>query len=274
MKLEKIIKVILHVQFSTFTPCTLHKQVQLAILGILMNFYQWHLDDPVDQWEMQRNDRTEERQGNRNPYIDHPELVGRAWGFVVIPSVSFTTTSGSIDEGNSGTTTYQVTVSASSAPTDDITLDIAIDGSSTATSSTDYTLSTTSLTLTNSDFSKTVSISVVGDTDFESDETVVLKIQNLSSNASLGDDTHTLTIENDDSDCAVPNTAASNLAQSNVLSSSASISWTNGNGANRLVLVKETSDFVNGDMPVDGQSYSASSAFGAGDAIGGAFVVF
>ena len=29
-----------------------------------------------------------------------------------------------------------------------------------------------------------------------------------------------------------------------------------------------------GDMPVDGQSYSASSAFGAGDAIGGAFVVF
>ncbi len=32
--------------------------------------YQWHV-----------NDRIEVAQGNRNPYIDHPELVCQAWGF-------------------------------------------------------------------------------------------------------------------------------------------------------------------------------------------------
>lgn len=35
----------------------------------------WHLEDPVDAEEMLRNDRIEELQHNRNPFIDHPEYV-------------------------------------------------------------------------------------------------------------------------------------------------------------------------------------------------------
>ena len=35
-------------------------------------FYEWHKDDPVDAWELQRNSRAESVQGNRNPFIDHP----------------------------------------------------------------------------------------------------------------------------------------------------------------------------------------------------------
>lgn len=42
--------------------------------------FQWHINDPADETEIQRNSRIEERQGNRNPYIDHPRLVARAWG--------------------------------------------------------------------------------------------------------------------------------------------------------------------------------------------------
>lgn len=42
--------------------------------------FQWHLDDPVDATEKERNDRIDEKQGNRNPYIDHPDLVAKAWG--------------------------------------------------------------------------------------------------------------------------------------------------------------------------------------------------
>ena len=42
--------------------------------------FQWHLNDPVDAAEKERNKRIEERQGNRNPYIDHPKLVAKAWG--------------------------------------------------------------------------------------------------------------------------------------------------------------------------------------------------
>jgi len=41
--------------------------------------YAWHLDDPVNAVEQTRNDRTEVAQGNRNPYVDHPDWVYLAW---------------------------------------------------------------------------------------------------------------------------------------------------------------------------------------------------
>lgn len=36
---------------------------------------QWHLEDPPDSWEIARNDYIYSVQGNRNPFIDHPEWV-------------------------------------------------------------------------------------------------------------------------------------------------------------------------------------------------------
>ncbi|MBI2519222.1 MAG: endonuclease [Bdellovibrio sp.] len=36
---------------------------------------QWHLNDPVDQVEQERNNTIEEIQGNRNPFTDMPEAV-------------------------------------------------------------------------------------------------------------------------------------------------------------------------------------------------------
>ena len=41
----------------------------------------WHLEDPPDDWEETRNDRIEAIQGNRNPFIDHPEWVERVKDF-------------------------------------------------------------------------------------------------------------------------------------------------------------------------------------------------
>ena len=40
---------------------------------------EWHMNDPVDEREIQRNERIEDYQGNRNPYIDHPDAVLAAW---------------------------------------------------------------------------------------------------------------------------------------------------------------------------------------------------
>ena len=39
------------------------------------NLRAWHVADPVDAWEMERNQRIQDLQGNRNPFIDCPDLV-------------------------------------------------------------------------------------------------------------------------------------------------------------------------------------------------------
>lgn len=40
----------------------------------------WHREDPVSQKEIDRNNGIQARQGNRNPFIDYPELVEYIWG--------------------------------------------------------------------------------------------------------------------------------------------------------------------------------------------------
>lgn len=45
--------------------------------------YKWHTDDPVSQREIVRNDAAYTFQGNRNPFIDHPEYVQMIWGSVL-----------------------------------------------------------------------------------------------------------------------------------------------------------------------------------------------
>ncbi len=40
----------------------------------------WHRQDPVSSRETKRNDAVAKVQGNRNPFIDHPELAEHIWG--------------------------------------------------------------------------------------------------------------------------------------------------------------------------------------------------
>ena len=40
----------------------------------------WHAADPVSATEISRNNASYNYQGNRNPYIDHPEYVAQIWG--------------------------------------------------------------------------------------------------------------------------------------------------------------------------------------------------
>tara|TARA_S200000501_G_scaffold136994_1_gene129500 strand:- start:1318 stop:2448 length:1131 start_codon:yes stop_codon:yes gene_type:complete len=50
------------------------------ILGKLSSLIQWHNDDPIDDFEINRNEIIFGFQENRNPFIDHPNLVNFLWG--------------------------------------------------------------------------------------------------------------------------------------------------------------------------------------------------
>ncbi len=45
----------------------------------IQQWYKWHIQDPVSQKEIDRNDSIYTFQHNRNPYIDHPEFVALVW---------------------------------------------------------------------------------------------------------------------------------------------------------------------------------------------------
>ncbi len=49
--------------------------------GLENRLRQWHFEDPPDAWEEKRNTLIELVQGNRNPFIDHPELAERVPDF-------------------------------------------------------------------------------------------------------------------------------------------------------------------------------------------------
>ncbi|MRI33909.1 hypothetical protein EOPP23_13015 [Endozoicomonas sp. OPT23] len=48
-------------------------------------FKEWHKKDPVDQKEIDRNEAAFLFQGNRNPFVDHPEMVEKIWSYASCP---------------------------------------------------------------------------------------------------------------------------------------------------------------------------------------------
>lgn len=63
--------------FYTMYPTQAGAMSQVADINVL---YQWHLQDPVDAAEIDRNNKIQQYQGDRNPYIDYPQTVATAWG--------------------------------------------------------------------------------------------------------------------------------------------------------------------------------------------------
>ncbi|GAB3841305.1 endonuclease [Hymenobacter jeollabukensis] len=169
-------------------------------LADLQTLYQWHLADPVDAHERERNRRAAKAQGNFNPYIVDPSLVAKAWGFVVGPTVTFASATGSIVEGNAGTSIYTATLSLSAAQTSAVTVQVSVDAAnSTATNPSDYTFTTQTVTFAAGQTSQTVTVTINGDTQPEANETVRLVLGTTSSGVSVGSpNAHDLTITNDD----------------------------------------------------------------------------
>ena len=56
-----------------------HYEVEGARMGQLSLLLSWHKEDPISEFEIARNNRIFEIQGNRNPFIDRPEFVHLIW---------------------------------------------------------------------------------------------------------------------------------------------------------------------------------------------------
>jgi endonuclease I len=56
-------------------------------MGNLDALLAWHIEDPVDDFEMYRNQKIEAFQGNRNPFIDHPEFADKIYGSTQTTSI-------------------------------------------------------------------------------------------------------------------------------------------------------------------------------------------
>jgi hypothetical protein len=70
-----------------------------------------------------------------------------------------------------------------------------------------------------------------------------------------------------------PTQHASNIVFSAITNVQMTMSWDNGNGANRIVVARQGSAIT--AVPIDGTTYVANAAFGSGDTItNGEFVVF
>ncbi|WP_293872235.1 endonuclease [Flavobacterium sp.] len=75
--------------------------------------YSWHIADPVSQKEIDRNDAIYAVQGNRNPFIDHPEYVFQIWGAFLNTQTNYNLSSVSIypNPSTNGNVTISIDIS-------------------------------------------------------------------------------------------------------------------------------------------------------------------
>ena len=117
------------------------------------------------------------------------------------PSVQFTSTTGTANEGNSGTQTVTATAQLSTAAVSTVTIPVTYSG--TATAGTDYTPGSGTITIAAGSTTGSATFAVSGDGSVEGNETVVLTM-GTPTNATLGSNTsYTHTIVNDDTPAGV-----------------------------------------------------------------------
>lgn len=102
------------------TDCPVDTTVEMGYLSQLL---QWHIDDEVDDYERERNAKVcESYQGNRNPFIDYPDLAAFFFGSPqeANPPLGYTCDGSSNGGGsmdNGGSPSASPTTTAATSPT-------------------------------------------------------------------------------------------------------------------------------------------------------------
>jgi subtilisin family serine protease len=113
------------------------------------------------------------------------------------PPVGISVSGGSVIEGNSGTSQLAFTVTLSAPATSTVTVNYAT-GAGTATAGVDYVAQSGLLTFAPGEVTKTILVDVIGDTAFESNETLGVSLTAASTNARIQTASASGTITNDD----------------------------------------------------------------------------
>ena len=224
-------------------------------------FKEWHTNDPVSQREIDRNNAAYSFQGNRNPFIDHPEYVALIWG-TTTPDTEAPSTPTNLTV--TGSTSSSISLSWT-ASTDNIIVsayDIYVDGTLKTSSSSN------SITVTGLNPSTTYSFYVkakdaAGNTSSQSNTTTGTTTENTGGGGSTGTTCGTETFE------TIP---ASSSSYSTRTWTSNSITWTatdartDQNLNNRAILIQNgslTSSTISGGMgslTVSTKQYYSGSA--------------
>jgi len=183
------------------------------LYGKLSTLLAWHAQDPPDAWEALRNNRIQGLQGNRNPFIDHPEYVASIWGGSAAPTlIEFNPTSASVNEAD-GSTTLSVQITNPSSV--NATMAQIVLSNGTASDVGNY--STRTITFpAGSSASQNISVTITDDSLLEGNETLTFSLANFSGGTSAAIGTYgsfTLTIADNDIPTVVA-TSASDITTS------------------------------------------------------------
>ncbi len=167
----------------------------------------------------------------------------------------------SISEGDSGTSNLIFTATLSQTDAADVTVEYATTDD-TASAGSDYTANNGTLTIPAGSSSATLTISINGDTDIESDEGFSLNLSNITSNASLVTTTATGTILNDDAAPVIPNLSiapvSSNEGDSGTTDMMFAVSLDTAASAD-VTVDYTTADNTTANAAIAGSDYTANS---------------
>jgi len=222
---------------------------------------QWHTNDPVSEKEINRNNAAYSFQGNRNPFIDHPEYVNSIWG-TTTPDTEAPTTPTNLTV--TGSTSISISLSWT-ASTDNIIVaayDIYVDGTlKTSSASNSTTVTGLNPSTTYTFFIKAKD--ATGNTSNQSNTATGTTTENTGGGGSTGTTCGTETFE------TIP---ASSSSYSTRTWTSNSITWTatdartDQNLNNRAILIQNgslTSSTISGGMgslTVSTKQYYSGSA--------------
>jgi hypothetical protein len=193
-----------------------------------------------------------------------------------VGTLAFATAAISQAEGHSGTTNATITVTRTGGSNGAVSVSYAT-SNGTATAGSDYTATSGSLTWADGDAaSKSFTVAIAGDTNFETDETVTLALSGATGGASLGTAAATLTITNDD---AAPvgtlafSTATISQAEGNSGTANATIIITRTGGSSGAVGVSYATSDGSATAGSDYTAASGSLSWADGDAASKSFTV-